>query len=448
MSLPHTLISSRRSHLQGTIKAIQDLPGDKSISHRALILAALANGKTRIDGLNNGEDVQHTVSALQDLGVEIQAISPTSVNVTGIGHTGSFKSPGKPLFLGNSGTTARLLCGMLTPFPVQVTLHGDASLLHRPMRRAILPLSQMGAEFVTADNMTLPLTITGTVHPKNHHYQVPIASAQVKTAIILAALRTPGKTIIEEELSTRDHTERLLRYMGYPITTSQIDGAGYRIEVDGNHPLNAQDMTVSADTSAAAFLTVAVLITPHSHMTIEGVCWNVHRRKIFSVLQSMGGKILVKNHRNICGEEVVDLEVWSSSLHSIDLEAPDAPALIDEYPILSVAAACAHGTSTFKGLRELRYKESDRLDAINDHLNLCGIESRIADENLIIRGHHEILLSSDVTIQANQDHRIAMAFYILGMVTRGSITIQGSETIASSFPKFIAIFDEVLSSHK
>lgn len=439
MSSSYTLTSYRRSHLSGTILAHRDIPGDKSISHRALMFGALAQGETVITGLNNGEDVEHTEYALRDLGVRIESLANGDKVVFGL-DSNSFKQPQAPIYLGNSGTTARLLSGLITPFPISVRLYGDNSLNKRPMRRVILPLEDFGATFTTTDEHTLPLTIKGATTPSPINYSLPVPSSQVKSAIIFAALRTPGITTIIEPVKTRDHSERMMRYLGIDFKSNEIDGK-IHIEIPGPQYFQAKPISVPADPSAAAFLVVAGLITPRSRLVITGINWNPSRRRVFEVLQEMGAQLTVTNERIECEEPIVDLIVESSELQAITLEAEHAASLIDEYPILSIAAGLARGISVFKGLRELRYKESDRLGAIDKYLNACGIETRIEDENLIIRGNGNSPIVGGITIDTENDHRIAMAFYIMGMAARNPIIIRGSDAISSSFPNFVNVVE-------
>lgn len=440
MKTPNILTSFRQSHLTGTINAENGLPGDKSISHRALILGALANGTTRVTGLNPGADVEHTEFALKDLGVQIIQKSSTTRLIHGLGGW-NFKQPVNPLYLGNSGTTARLLCGLLASAPINIMMYGDSSLSQRPMRRVMTPLKEFGCQFDAPPENTLPLTIKGkdTLTPLD--YVIPIASSQVKSAVILAAMNTKGTSRIIEPIKTRDHTERLLQYLDYPIRYKLLESGHTQVDIEGKYIFNAKDISVPGDPSAAAYLAVAAMICPYSKVRIENISWNPLRNRIFSILQEMGGNVKIENIRDECFEPVADIEVSFSHIKPCIIKSEDVPSLIDEYPILSVAAAFAEGTSIFHGLRELRYKESDRLNALYRNLNLCGIETNIQDESLIINGIGPKPIFGGKTIKVNKDHRIAMAFYVMGLSSRNPLIIQGTDCIQSSFPNFMKIFD-------
>ncbi|MBW8309818.1 MAG: 3-phosphoshikimate 1-carboxyvinyltransferase [Candidatus Paracaedibacteraceae bacterium] len=442
MAIKNTLISYRQSHLRGNLIAHRDIPGDKSISHRALYLSAFAEGLTQIKGLNTGDDVEHTQLALESLGVKIENQDDGTKIVQGLAGK-PLLQPKNPLYLGNSGTTARLLGGVITPFPISVTLYGDASLSQRPMRRMILPLKEIGATFDANHNETLPLTINGTNSPAEIHYTMPIPSAQIKSCLLLAGLNIQGITSIHEPIKTRDHTERLMQYLGIPLQITDHEAGGKILSITGKHRFAAKPISVPADPSSAAFFAVAAAITPQSDITIEGVNWNSYRRRVFEILEMMGAKLTLLNHRPVCGEEVADIRIESNTLNSITLEAHEAPALIDEYPALAVAAAAARGTSVFRGLRELRYKESNRLEGIFHNLTTCGIEVRTDDDTLIIKGTAGLPIFGGVTINVFKDHRIAMALYILGMIARNPIIIQGADCISSSFPNFSSVFENL-----
>lgn len=442
MAIKNTLISYRQSHLRGTLRAHYDIPGDKSISHRALFLATLASGATQIDGLNPGEDVEHTQLALESLGVGIDHQSPTKKLVYGLGGKPLIQ-PKNPLYLGNSGTSTRLLAGLVTPFPITVKLYGDPSLSQRPMRRIMLPLKEIGASFKTDVNETLPITLQGTESPKESHYHMPIASAQIKSSILLAGMNTNGVTSIFEPIRTRDHTELMMQYLDIPLMATEHASGGKTLSITGKCRFNAKNISIPADPSAAIFFAVAAAVTPQSDIVIEEVNWNPYRRRAFEVLEMMGAKISILKLKEICGELVADIRVESNVLRSINLEAHEAPSLIDEYPALAVAAAAAHGTSVFKGLRELRYKESNRLEGIFKNLTNCGIEVRADDDTLIVNGTSGMPIFGGVTINVFKDHRIAMALYILGMIARNPIIIQGADCISSSFPNFSDVFENL-----
>lgn len=435
-------MSFRQSHLRGNLTPHMDIPGDKSISHRALFFAALATGNTLIEGLNPGEDVSHTRMALEAFGVPIQDSGARSVLVHGLGGH-PLKQPKNPLYLGNSGSSARILAGFAAPYPLTATFYGDASLSQRPMRRVTLPLLSFGATFDLNHDDLLPMTIHGTGEPTPITYSMPIPSAQIKTAIILAAMNTSGVTTIIEPVPTRDHTERLMSYLEIPISIETDAKDVQTLKVQGLHRYISKPMSVPADPSSVAFFVVAALITPHSQITIKDVNWNPYRNRVFEVLIEMGANIKVSNLRTVCGEPLADLEVSSSALNSITLESSESAALIDEYPILAVAAAQARGVSVFKGLRELRYKESNRLEAIHRNMNICGIETQVDDDTLVIQGNGGEPIFGGVTINASRDHRIAMSSYVMGMVSRNPIIIQGADCIGSSFPNFLNVFNRL-----
>lgn len=442
MHLNKNLMTFRQSHLRGCLRAHIDIPGDKSMSHRALFIAALATGNTLIEGLNAGEDLEHTQMALETLGVKIENRGIGRRLIHGLGGA-PLSQPKNPLFLGNSGSSARFIMGLAAPYPINLSLYGDSSLSHRPMRRISLPLMNIGAKFNMSEDDLLPLTMIGATNPKAIQYQMPLPSAQLKAAILLAAMSTPGTTTLIEPIRTRDHMERILRYLNYPYFSDSTCETGHVIEIKGRQSFKASPLSLPADPSAAAFFAVAALITPHSYIRIEGINWNPYRNRIFDVLKRMGGNIEVSNIRNVCGEDVADLEVSASILHNVIIEENEVPFLIDEYPILSIAAAYSSGISIFKGLRELRYKESNRLESIYKNLSLCGIEARIDNDSLIIQGNSGKTIFGGITLNALKDHRIAMSFYILGMLARNPIIIQGTDCIASSFPNFDGIMSNL-----
>lgn len=432
----------RQSHLRGCLRAHIDIPGDKCMSHRALFVSALASGHTLIEGLNTGDDLEHTQMALESLGVKIENRGIGRRLIHGLGGV-TLTQPKNPLYLGNSGSSARFIMGLAAPYPINISLYGDSSLSQRPMRRISLPLMKIGASFNMSADDLLPLTMTGARDPQAIEYQMPLPSAQLKAALMLAAMSSPGTTTLIEPVRTRDHMERLLQHFNYPEFSTTEGENGHLINITGRRTFKASSLSIPADPSAAAFFAVAALITPHSYIRIEGLNWNPYRNRIFDVLKRMGGNIAVSNVRTVCGEEVADLEVAASLLHNITIEEAEVPALIDEYPILSIAAAYASGISIFKGLRELRYKESNRLEAIHKNLTLCGVEARIDNDTLIIQGNGGKTIFGGITLNALKDHRIAMSFYILGMLARNPIIIQGTDCISSSFPNFEGVMSNL-----
>src|SRR6516165_9065060 len=353
---PAPLVAARpRTPLSGKIR----VPGDKSISHRALMLGALAVGRTQISGLLEGEDVQATAAAINALGAHASPIGDGRWAVNGVG-IGGLVEPEDLLDLGNSGTSARLLLGILATHPITAFVTGDASLRRRPMGRVVAPLSRIGARFVTREGARLPLAISGTADPVPISYQLPVPSAQVKSAVLLAGLNAPGTTTMIEPQPTRDHTERMLRHFGATVTTEPVEGGGKRIAIDGYPELAAAPITVPGDPSSAAFPLIA-LIVPGSDVTIEGVGINPLRIGLIECLREMGADIAFLNERDEGGEPVADLRARAGTLKGADIPAERAPRMIDEYAILAVAAACARGRTVMRGLTELRVKESDRL---------------------------------------------------------------------------------------
>ncbi len=430
------LTSSFAQKLHGEIA----VPGDKSISHRALILASQVIGTTRISGLLEGEDVLGTARALSALGVPIKK-SNGEWQVNGVGIGGLHESK-TPLDMGNSGTSARLLMGLLASYPFSTSFIGDVSLSKRPMGRVIQPLEQIGARF-ESQNGTLPITLKGTATPLPLAYRLPVPSAQVKSAVLLAGLNTPGTTTTIESAPTRDHTETILEFFGFNIERSK-DGDGNRsASILGQYmpPRAEWEIKVPGDPSSAAFLVVAALLTPQSHLLIRNICINPLRAEYLNILRAMGGKIEMKNKRMMGGEAIADIEVHSSTLHAIEIPEHKAPMLIDEYPILAIAAAAAEGKSTMHGLKELRVKESDRLSAIVKGLYGCGVKTKSEGDTLYVMGKKEI--PGGGSIKTNHDHRIAMAFLVLGMISKSPLTVDDGSMIATSFPNFVALMNSI-----
>lgn len=421
--------------LKGTLFAHEDLPGDKSISHRALIFSALANSSSRIFGLNTGEDVRYTQQALKAIGVTWTWHDHI---LECHGRPQFWLSPQEPIYLGNSGTSARLLAGLMAGLPITITLTGDLSLSKRPMERVIAPLLAMGA-CITAENaLTLPLTIKGCpLTPQNHYLKIP--SAQIKSALLLAGMHTTGTTTIGGEIKSRDHTERMMAYLNIPLEMKEDT-----LNISGPIDFKGRDLSIPADPSAAAFFAVAAMITPHSHIKMTGISWNPYRCQIFHVLQKMGGKIEINNHRILCGEPVVDIEVYASDLAAIETMPNQAPSLIDEFPILAIAASQARGSSLFRGLGELRHKESDRLHAMASNLQQLGYQATITGDNLHITGQSN-QPKKKYLIKTFHDHRIAMSFRILNHVYPGVLTLDDTTMIKTSFPKFDQCLKKLLS---
>jgi len=409
--------------LSGSIQ----VPGDKSISHRALMLAALAVGESRIEGLNLGRDVAATIAALGAMGARIEAQGGDSWSVHGVG-VGGLLQPAAPFDLGNSGTSARLLMGLVAAHPIRAEFTGDASLQRRPMGRVAEPLRAIGARIL---GKTLPLTVAGhyPLVPARHRLDVP--SAQVKSALLLAALNTPGVSEVIEPVPTRDHLERLLALFGADIAIERAIG-GARIALRGEADLRPQHICIPADPSAAAFLAVAALILPGAAIRIEGVGVNPLRMGLYDALREMGGAIAFSNPREASNEPVADIEVRHSALAAIDLPPEIAPRMIDEYPIFCVAAAFARGATRMRGLAELRLKESDRIAAMAP-LGALG-----EGDDLIVEGTGGAPLAGGFTVEARRDHRIAMAYAVAGLHSRLPIGVAGMEIADTSFPGFLA----------
>jgi 3-phosphoshikimate 1-carboxyvinyltransferase len=412
------------------------VPGDKSISHRALMLGALAIGRTEISGLLEGEDVLATAAALGMLGATVTADGDGRWEVDGIG-IGGLAEPEDLLDLGNSGTAARLLLGILATHPITAFVTGDASLRRRPMGRVVDPLSSIGARFVTGKGR-LPLAVSGAANPIPISYRLPVPSAQVKSAVLLAGLNTPGKTTVIEPQPTRDHTERMLRHFGAAVTTEPEEKGGRRVTVEGFPELVAAPIVVPGDPSSAAFPLVAALIVAGSDVIIEGVGINPLRTGLLECLREMGADIALLNERDEGGEPVADIRARAGALTGADIPAGRAPTMIDEYPILAVAAACARGRTVMRGLAELRVKESDRLSAIAAGLASCGVHVAVEGDNLIIDGAGNVP-AGDALIATQLDHRIAMAFLVLGLAADRPVRIDDAAPIATSFPGFIGL---------
>jgi 3-phosphoshikimate 1-carboxyvinyltransferase len=429
------LISGRPSApLHGRIA----VPGDKSISHRALMFGALAIGETRIAGLLTGEDVLRTAAAMRALGADVTAKGDGTWLVAGRG-IGGLTEPADVLDMGNSGTAARLLCGILATHPLFAVMTGDASLRRRPMRRVIEPLSATGARFASREGGRLPLAIEGARDALPLEYRVPVPSAQVKSAVLLAGLNAPGITRVEEPEATRDHSENMLRHFGATVRV-EIAGAGRIIELQGQPELRAADVVVPGDPSSAAFPLVAALLVPGSEVTVEGVGLNPLRTGLFTCLEEMGASIVIRNRRIEGGEPVGDLDVTAGPLRAADVPGERAPSMIDEYPILAVAAACAAGTTRLRGLKELRVKESDRLSATAALLSVNGAKVEIEGDDLIIHGTGAPPAGGG-TVETHMDHRIAMSAVVLGMATANPVTADDAGFIDTSFPGFVALMN-------
>jgi len=431
----HPLSSSRPpAPLHGRIA----VPGDKSISHRALLFGALAIGETRITGLLTGEDVLRTAAAMRALGAEVTNDPDGTWRVAGRG-IGGLTEPADVLDLGNSGTAARLLCGILASHPLFAVMTGDGSLRRRPMRRVIDPLTATGARFFGREGGRLPLAIEGARDALPLEYRVPVPSAQVKSAVLLAGLNAPGITRVEEPKATRDHSENMLRHLGATVRV-EAAGSGRIIELPGQPELHAADVVVPGDPSSAAFPLVAALLVPGSQINLPGVGLNPLRTGLFTSLEEMGAVLTIRNRRIEGGEPVADLEVTGGPLRAADVPAERAPSMIDEYPILAVAAACAAGTTRLRGLQELRVKESDRLSATAALLSVNGARVEIEGDDMIIHGTGAPPTGGGV-VETHMDHRIAMSALVLGMAALAPVTADDAGFIDTSFPGFVALMN-------
>ncbi len=416
------------------------VPGDKSISHRSLMFGALAVGRSRISGLLEGEDVLATAAALRAMGARIEKVGD-DWHVDGVG-VGTLLQPQGALDMGNSGTSTRLLMGLLASHGISATLVGDASLSKRPMGRVIDPLSTMGAGFTASPGGTLPLTIEGAHPAVPISYRLPVASAQVKSAVLLAGLNTPGTTTVIEPVPTRDHTERMLRGFGVDVQVAEQDGERV-ISLTGPCELTPCDIVVPGDPSSAAFFAVAASIVPGSDLVIENVGLNPTRNGIYRVLAQMGADIEHLDAREVGGEPVADLRVRHAPLKGIEVDPAIAPSMIDEFPVLFVAAALAEGTTVTRGLEELRVKESDRLAAMAAALEASGARLEENEDGLTIHGGggESLRGSANARVKTHLDHRIAMSMAVAGLASRDGVEVDDTSPIATSFPDFMGLLD-------
>ncbi len=414
------------------------VPGDKSISHRALMFGALAVGETCVTGLLEGEDVLRTAAAMRALGAEVVRDAPGIWRVAGRG-IGGLTEPADVLDMGNSGTAARLLAGILASHPMFAVMTGDASLRRRPMRRVIDPLAACGARFTARAGFRLPLAIEGAEAALPLDYRLPVASAQVKSAVLLCGLNAPGITRVEEPQPTRDHSENLLRHFGAEVTVEPA-GTGRVITLCGQPELRAADLAVPGDPSSAAFPLVAALLVPGSRLRIAGVGLNPLRTGLFATLREMGATIAVENQHFAAGEPVGDLLVTHGPLRGVDVPAERAPSMIDEFPVLAVAAAAAAGVTRMRGLHELRVKESDRLDATAALLAANGVRVAIEGDDLIVHGTGRPP-PGGARVATHMDHRLAMSALVLGLVAEQPVTVDDASFIDTSFPGFVALMN-------
>ncbi len=428
--VPRPLAARRAGALRGRLRP----PGDKSISHRSLILGLLAIGETSITGLLEGDDVLRTAEACRMLGARVDRLGPGQWRVLGAG-LGTLVEPRGTLDFGNAGTGTRLMMGVVGGHGITATFDGDASLRKRPMRRILDPLALMGARVLSeAEGGRLPVTLRGSSEPAPIEYRTPVPSAQLKSAILLAGLNSPGRTTVIETEASRDHTEKMLAWFGASIT-SEPDGAhGRKIVLAGRPDLRPRPVVVPADPSSAAFPLVAALLTPGSDVVIEGLMMNPLRVGLLESLLEMGADIEILDRRMEGGEDVADLRARHCQLKGVDVPAARAPAMIDEYPILAVAASFAKGETRMRGLSELRVKESDRLMAVSDGLNAAGVENFIEGDDLVVRGTG--VVPGGGMVATHLDHRIAMSFLVMGLASQKPVSIDDSTMIATSFPTF------------
>jgi 3-phosphoshikimate 1-carboxyvinyltransferase len=414
------------------------VPGDKSISHRALMLSALAVGTSEVEGLLEGEDVLATAAAMRAMGADISRTGPGRWTISGVG-VGSLLQPRAALDMGNSGTSTRLLMGLLASHPITATFIGDASLSRRPMSRVIDPLRMVGADITASPGGRLPLMLRGAELPLPIRYRLPVASAQVKSAILLAGLNIQADTVVEEPVATRDHSERMLRGFGADLSVEPLPGGGKVITVRGWAELRPQRLAVPGDPSSAAFPLVAALLVPGSDIVIEGVGLNPTRDGLVRVLEMMGADIRRLNSREVGGEPVADLHVRHSPLTGIEVPPEIAPAMIDEYPVLFVAAALAQGRTVMRGIEELRVKESDRIATMAAGLQACGVAVEELPDGLIVQGRGGDRVPGGATVAARLDHRIAMSFAVLSLVADAPVTVDDRAPIGTSFPGFLPL---------
>ncbi len=433
----------RRFAPTGGLKGRIRVPGDKSISHRSIMLGALALGETRVTGLLEGEDVLATAAAMRAMGASIERSDAGEWSIHGVG-VGGLLQPQAALDMGNSGTSTRLLMGLVSGHAITASFVGDASLSKRPMGRVIEPLSLMGAEFTASPGGRLPLMVRGASPAAPIEYRLPVASAQVKSAILLAALNTPGITTVIEPVPTRDHSERMLKGFGAELDV-EVEADGTRIiRLTGEAEFTPQTIVVPGDPSSAAFFVVAALIVPGSDLVIENVGLNPTRAALLGVLRQMGGQIEELDRREVGGEPVADLHVRHSALKGIAVDPAVVPAMVDEFPVLFVAAALAEGRTVTTGLEELRVKESDRITVMRVALELAGACVTETEDGLIIDGSGGEPLRgtpAGAVVATHLDHRIAMSMAIAGLASRGGVEIDDTRPIGTSFPVFESLLD-------
>jgi len=426
------------SYKMGPLKGKIFAPGDKSISHRSLILGAMAKGKTNITGLLEGADIMATAEAMNKLGARVERIKKGEWIIKGCGEAGLI-SPSEPIDCGNAGTGVRLLMGAISGYKISATFKGDTSLSSRPMARVLNPLEQMGIEYDCDEGETLPATIISSGNLKSIDYVSPHASAQVKSAILLAGINTSGVTSITEHTLSRDHSENMLKAFGATINI-ETQGQGQKVSIKGPVTLKGTDISIPGDPSSAAFPIIAAIITPGSDILVQNVMMNPTRIGLFTTLTEMGAYLRADNYRTSGGEIIADIHVKYSKLNGVIVPEERAPSMIDEYPILAVAAAYAKGTTVMRGIAEMRVKESDRIKATFELLIKNGVDVKEHSDGLSIKGGS---VTGGATVLTHHDHRIAMSALILGINAENPITIDDSSMIATSFPTFFEVMAEI-----
>ena len=434
---PHESPRPMTAHPSGALAGTAEIPGDKSVSHRALILGALAVGETRVTGLLEGQDVLDTAQAMRAFGAEVERHGPGAWSVHGVG-VGGFREPGRVIDCGNSGTGVRLVMGAMATTPITATFTGDASLCRRPMGRVTEPLALFGARAWGRQGGRLPMTLVGAADPVPVRYASPVASAQVKSAVLLAGLNVRGDTVVVEREPTRDHSERMLRGFGAKVSV-EASPEGTVVTLTGQPELRPQTLAVPRDPSSAAFAVCAALILPGSDIRVPGVSRNPTRDGLYRTLLEMGADIAYEDGREEGGEPVADLRVRFSDLRGVEVPPDRAPSMIDEFPVLAVVAACAAGRTVMRGVRELRVKESDRIDAMARGLEACGVRVEEDEDTLTVHGMGPGGVPGGATCAVHLDHRIAMSFLVLGMAAKAPVTVDDASPIATSFPGFVEL---------
>lgn len=432
------LVSKKVKRIHGDAR----VPGDKSISHRSLMLGALCIGETIISGLLEGEDVFNTAAAMQAMGAKISRGDDGLWRVYGVG-IGGLQEPSSVLDMGNSGTSTRLLMGLVAGYDITATFTGDASLVKRPMKRVVTPLEMMGATVLSRSGDRLPLTLRGAREALAIEYRLPVASAQVKSAIILAGLNAAGTTTVIEDNPTRDHTENMLRHFGLDVGVDEIENGAFAVRIKGHQALKACAVDVPGDPSSAAFAAVAAAISADGEVRLSNIGINPRRDGIFTTLIEMGADISIENKRVQAGEDVATIIVrGGKKLKAVSVPESRVPSMIDEFPVLAIAAACAQGTMHMTGLKELRVKESDRLLMIANGLKACGVEFEMGDDSLTVHGKGKPP-KGGAMIETALDHRIAMSFLVLGTVSDEPVSIDDAAPIATSFPGFVELMNDL-----